>query len=206
MLKARQLTAVRGDRRLFTQLSFSVDAGALLYVRGINGSGKTTLLRMLAGLTQPAEGEIEWDGRPIGVNEDRFCQDLFYLGHRAAIKDDLDAIENLKIASTLAGRSIETVEARRALTVMGLGDHYDLPVRVLSQGQRRRVALARLLNADARLWILDEPFTALDTVAIDHLRRSIREHLGRGGVVVLTTHQHVDFGSVEARELKVGRL
>ncbi|MBI1196019.1 MAG: cytochrome c biogenesis heme-transporting ATPase CcmA [Gammaproteobacteria bacterium] len=205
MLKARQLTAVRGDRCLFSQLSFSVDAGELLYVRGVNGSGKTTLLRMLSGLTQPADGEIEWDGRPIGVNDDRFCQDVFYLGHSAAIKDDLDAVENLRTASALAGQSIDYDEARKALAIMGLGDHYDLPSRVLSQGQRRRVALARLLNAKARLWILDEPFTALDTVAVDHLMASIREHLARGGVVVLTTHQLVDFDSVTSRELRIGR-
>jgi len=206
MLKAHQLTAVRGDRRLFTQLSFSVAAGELLYVRGVNGSGKTTLLRMLAGLTQPAEGGIQWDGRPIGVNDDRFCGDVFYLGHRAAIKDDLDAVENLGFSATLAGQSISRAVARKALSAMGLSDHDDLPARVLSQGQRRRVALARLLNSEARLWILDEPFTALDTVAIDHLQASIHEHLGRGGVVVLTTHQRVEFDSVASRELQVGRI
>jgi len=206
MLKARQLTAVRGDRRLFTQLSFSVAAGELLYVRGVNGSGKTTLLRMLAGLTQPAEGSIEWDDRPIGVNDDLFCEDVFYLGHRAAIKDDLDAVENLDFSATLAGQSIPRPAARKALEAMGLGDHDYLPTRVLSQGQRRRVALARLLNSKARLWILDEPFTALDTLAIDHLRASIGEHLGRGGVVVLTTHQLVEFDAVAFRELQLGRL
>ncbi len=205
MLKASQLTAVRGDRRLFTNLDFSLAGGEILHVQGVNGSGKTTLLRMLAGLSQPAEGRIEWDGRPVSIGDDAFCQELFYLGHHAAIKDDLDALENLMTATTLSGQRLDRAQALEALTVMGLGDHYDLPTRVLSQGQRRRVALARLMHATARLWILDEPFTALDVVAIDHLQHSICEHLARQGVVVLTTHQAVVFDSVHVRDLEIVR-
>ncbi len=205
MLEARDLTAIRGDRRLFAALSFVAEAGQLLHVRGPNGSGKTTLLRILCGLTRPIEGELSWRGRAIRSGDDEFCRDLLYFGHRPAIKDELDAVENLRIASTLAGRSIDRETARRALSTMGLADHDDLPVKLLSQGQRRRVALARLLVSDARLWVLDEPFTALDVIAIEGLREAIGEHLRRRGVIVLTTHQIVDLGQSRTREVWLGR-
>ena len=205
MLEARGLMAIRGDRRLFTSLSFAAGPGEMIYVRGPNGSGKTTLLRMLSGLTRPAEGSLLWQGRPIRGGDDDFCRDLLYFGHRPAIKDDLDAVENLRIASTLAGQPIERARAREALATMGLSDHDDLPVKLLSQGQRRRVALARLLISRARLWILDEPFTALDVIAIEGLQASIGEHLRRRGVIVLTTHQLVELDDARTQEVWLGQ-
>ena len=205
MLEVRDLMAIRGDRRLFAGLSFAADPGELLYVRGPNGSGKTTLLRMLCGLTQPAEGTLLWQGRPIRGNDDEFCQELLYFGHRPAIKDELDAVENLQTACVLAGQTLAPGEARQALATMGLADHDDLPVKLLSQGQRRRVALARLLVSRARLWVLDEPFTALDIGAIEGLQNSIGEHLQRQGVIVLTTHQSVELGDARTREVYLGQ-
>ncbi len=197
--------AVRGDRLLFSALNFSASPGELLYVRGPNGSGKTTLLRMLCGLTRPADGELLWQGRELRGSDDELCQQLLYFGHRPAIKDELDAVENLQTACVLAGHALPRDEARRALAVMGLSDHDDLPVKLLSQGQRRRVALARLLVSRASLWILDEPFTALDVTAIEGLQDSIGEHLQRQGVIVLTTHQPVELGDVRTREVCLGQ-
>lgn len=191
MLQVTGLAAVRGDRRLFAGLDFLLQRGELLYVRGPNGSGKTTLLRMLCGLVAPEAGEIRWQGEAIRGRCERYLQQLFYLGHLGALKDELTAIENLRISASLSGREVSEAQALQALHGMELRACEDLPVKVLSQGQKRRVALARLLLSDAALWILDEPFTALDQLAIDRLQAVMAEHLMRGGIVVLTTHQEV---------------
>jgi len=191
MLRVSGLAAVRGDRRLFAGLEFSLQQGALLYVRGPNGSGKTTLLRMLCGLVAPAAGEICWRGEAIRGRCETYLQQLFYLGHLGALKDELTGIENLRISASLAGREVSEEQALEALQGMGLVACEDLPVKFLSQGQKRRVALARLLLSDAALWILDEPFTALDQLAIERLQTVMAAHLARGGIVVLTTHQEV---------------
>lgn len=204
MLEVVNLSCVRGDRRLFAGLDFSLDRGELLYVHGHNGSGKTTLLRTLCGLILQDQGEVRWDGNNIRSMREDFTKDVLYLGHRNGIKGDLTALENLRISSALDGFPIDDKQAWDALERLGLDGHEDLEAKVLSQGQQRRVALARLLLNDAVLWILDEPFTALDMAAVDLLQQVIRAHLDKGGMVVLTTHQEVPLTSGQVKRLKLG--
>lgn len=203
MLQGAALAAVRGDRRLFAGLSFDLGAGELLYVNGPNGSGKTTLLRMVCGLVMPAEGRVLWRGEDIRSLGEAFRADLLYCGHQNALKDELNGLENLLISSRLAGRPLGEAEALSALERMGLAGLEELPAKVLSQGQKRRVSLARLLLTRARLWVLDEPFTALDSGAIELLQATIRMHLDRDGLVVLTTHQQVSIDAATIKQIRM---
>jgi heme exporter protein A len=191
MLTASNLSCTRGDRSLFTGVEVALQPGQWLHVRGANGSGKTSLLRLLAGLSQPALGEIRWDGKAVAEDAEAFRTDLLFLGHHAAVKEDLTALENLQLASELDGAELPRAEAIEALRRFGLQGREDLPVRVLSAGQKRRVLLARLVTRKARLWILDEPFTALDTRAVQLLATLIGEHVGGGGMAVVTSHQAI---------------
>ncbi len=189
MLSAHGLTCVRGERRLFAKLDLAVDAGEWLHVRGENGAGKTSLLRLLAGLSQPAEGEIRWCGQPIKHPDSPYRQNLLFFGHHGALKEDLTALENLSFAAAMDGAELLETRALVALYRFGLKGREELPVRVLSAGQKRRVMLARLATRQAKLWVLDEPFTALDVKAIDLLSTLIQEHIAAGGMAVLTSHQ-----------------
>ncbi len=191
MLRAHGLACVRGDRRLFSDVDFSVSAGEWLQVEGANGAGKTSLLRIVAGLAHAEDGHLEWEGQPVDTVRDEFNARLLYLGHAPAIKDDLSALENLRTAAAVAGRPLDEATALAALRRIGLKGREDLPTRVLSQGQKRRVALARLLCSQARLWILDEPFVALDVAAVALLCSILDEHLARGGMLMFTSHQAV---------------
>ncbi|HMV18598.1 MAG TPA: cytochrome c biogenesis heme-transporting ATPase CcmA [Zoogloea sp.] len=191
MLRAHGLACDRGDRRLFSGVDCAVAPGEWLQVEGPNGAGKTSLLRILAGLAPAAAGHIEWEGRPVADVRDEYHARLLYLGHAPSIKDDLSALENLTIAAAVAGRPLDEAAALGALRRIGLKGREDLPSRVLSQGQKRRVALARLLCSQARLWILDEPFVALDVAAVDQLCAILDDHLGRGGMLLFTSHQAV---------------
>ena len=204
MLEVADLECVRGDRRLFTNLSFSLSKGELLYLHGHNGSGKTTLMRAVCGLLQPTEGEIRWEGEPIRELREDYTREVLYIGHKNGIKDDLTALENLRILSTLDGVHMSEEQAWDALERIGLRGFEDLPTQVLSQGPKRRVALARLLAHQARLWILDEPFTALDKAAVGLLQQVIREHLERGGMAFLTTHQEVELTEGQVKRLQLG--
>lgn len=201
-LQAHQLTCVRGERRLFRSVDFEVNAGDALRVAGENGSGKTSLLRILCGLTQPAEGEVRWHGRSIRALREDFCRNMIYLGHANGVKDDLLAWENIVLASTLSGNPVTQGDAVHALKQLGLGRAVSLPTRVLSEGQRKRVALARLqLSTSAPLWILDEPFTALDQNSVAELCGTINRHLANGGMVIYTTHQEIGLAARRARRL-----
>jgi len=201
LLEVRGLACRRGDRVLFSGLGFDLPAGGLLHVRGRNGSGKTTLLRALCGLLMPEAGEIRWKGEDSrGLGED-FRADLLYCGHLNGIKGDLTAIENLRVAATLDGARVGEGALRSALERIGLAGCEDLPARVLSQGQKRRTALARLLVTAAPLWILDEPFTALDRGAIDLLQEVFASHVAGGGILILTTHQEVSLTAGRIRRL-----
>ncbi len=204
MLEAVDLAAVRGDRRLFAGLGFSLLEGELLHVHGVNGSGKTTLLRMLCGLVVPEEGRILWEGKDIRSEREAYLRNLVYLGHLGALKGDLTGVENLRITETLAGEAVTEDQAMAALQDVGLHGHEDLPVRVLSQGQRRRVALARLALSQAGLWILDEPFTALDKASVAALRARLENHLKQGGMVILTTHQEIDIDTALVKQVALG--
>jgi heme exporter protein A len=191
-LQADQLACTRGERQLFRGLNFELNSGDALWIAGTNGSGKTSLLRMLCGLSMPAEGAVCWHGEDIRTIREEFNSKLVYIGHASGVKDDLLAWESIVIASILSGKAVSRDDACKALEQMGLAQVIELPVRVLSQGQRKRVALARLqLAMDAPLWILDEPFTALDQRSIADLCGTLSSHLANGGMVIYTTHQEI---------------
>jgi len=200
-LEVSDLACERGEQRLFGGLNFSLCGGELLRVQGENGKGKTTLLRTLCGFVQPAQGSVRWQGRDIHEWDDQFHSQMCYLGHANAIKDELSALENLLIGAGLAGIGVSESTALEVLRRMGLRRKEHLPVRVLSQGQRRRVALSRLLVGEAKLWILDEPLTALDVGAVTLMQELIGEHLSDRGMVIFTTHQPLQVTGVETRHL-----
>ncbi len=204
MLEADNLECVRGERRLFAGLNFRLEAGELLYLQGRNGSGKTSLLRMLIGLLPPESGEIRWQGQPIRKSGDEFRADLCYLGHLNAIKEELTPLENLLLSARLADETLSEDDALDALEQVGLAGREDLACKYLSQGQKRRVALARLVKERRALWVLDEPFVALDVAAVAWLAGIISAHLQRGGLAVMTTHQPVDIPAGTVRELRLG--
>jgi len=187
-LEAIDLECERQDRVLFSGLSFALEAGGVLQLEGQNGSGKTTLLRVLCGLSPPAAGEVRWCGRPIGEVRAEYAAELAYVGHAPGVKDDLTPLENLRAAQALLG-AVPGLPPEEALERLGLAGYEDVLCRRLSAGQRRRVALARLLVARSRLWILDEPFTALDRSGIRDIERMIEHHTAAGGMVVLSTHR-----------------
>ena len=191
-LKLTGVSCVRGTRRLFDSIDAVIHAGQLLRLQGANGAGKTSLLRTLCGLSSPDRGEVHWNGQSLASQRDEFHRDLIYIGHAAALKDDLSALENLLAACLLGGQRPATEALMQALAAAGLRQREHLSARSLSQGQRRRVALSRLLlEPSARLWVLDEPFNALDTIASDWLLGVLTGQLRRGGIVVLTSHQPV---------------
>jgi heme exporter protein A len=195
---------VRGDRRLFSGLDFSLSPGTFLQVTGPNGSGKTSLLRILCGLLAPAEGEIKWQGENIrSLGEDYFTA-VTYMGHRHGVKDELSGIENLRISNALNGIVVGEEHAQTVLDRMGIsGGRASLPARLLSEGQRRRVALARLLTCNTKLWLLDEVLTSLDKGAVALIRSLIEEHLAGGGIALVATHQDLALTTGLSRRLEL---
>ena len=189
MLDVSGIACRRGERRLFANLSFQLAEGRLLRVAGANGSGKTSLLRILCGLLTPSEGVVLWNSQPIATQLEDYHRALAYLGHFNGLKEEMTPHENLGVASALAGTPAGYAARLSALEGFGVAHCADLPVRHLSQGQRRRVALARLvLHTSARVWILDEPFNSLDAGAVTELERLITGRVDSGGMVVLTSH------------------
>ena len=202
MLETRELACERGGLRLFSALRIALDAGSLLRVRGANGSGKTTLLRTLAGLSRPAAGEVRWRGDPIG---DGYRREMLFLGHAAAVKDELTVRENLYFSSRISSLENSAEKIEVALERLGITRLADLPARFLSQGQRRRAALARLpLASGVALWLLDEPFAALDDEAIEQVSALCAAHLAAGGILVLTSHQDIPIAAPDARSIELG--
>jgi heme exporter protein A len=204
MLRAANLECVRGGRRLFQGLSFRVEPGEAIWVAGPNGSGKTSLLRILCTLLPPDSGEVLWQDTPVRELGERFVDELLYIGHAPAVKDDLTALENLRFA--LAQRGVNPGEGPLlgALDAFGLSGCHGVPARALSQGQRRRVALARLkLGGRHRLWVLDEPLAALDAAAVELLRTELAAHLARAGCLVLTSHQDMDLAGFRVQRMRL---
>ncbi len=189
MLDAVNLDCVRGDRLLFRHLSFSVNPGELLHVRGQNGRGKTSLLRILCGLSLPAAGEVRWAGQAIAELGEDYHRDIAYVGHLNGVQGELTARENLDFLCRLGAGGAHDEQVVDSLNQVGLGRVSRLPAKLLSQGQKRRLALARLLLLPRKLWVLDEPFTALDTHSTGVLAALLQNHAAAGGIAVLTSHQ-----------------
>lgn len=203
MLMAQDLACLRGDRLLFKNIGFTLNAGGLLYVLGENGSGKSSLLRMLCGLLKPEEGGIFWDGRAIKEDAENYLSNLTYIGHLNGLKDDLTALENLQVAARLTGNDASENKTLAALKAIGIARCANLPARVLSQGQKRRVALATLWITQSKLWILDEPFAALDVASTEVLASRLGEHMANGGMTIITTHQDVLINALSTQTIRL---
>ena len=183
VLEARDLACLRGDRVVFAGLSFALPAGAALLLTGANGAGKSTLLRILAGLLPPAEGTVVWQGEDTAADPAAHAARLCYLSHHDALKPSLTVAENLEFFARLRGGAVAPALAAMALTPLA-----ELPARVLSSGQKRRLALARLALAPAPLWLLDEPTTGLDAASVARLGPLLAAHRAAGGIVIAATH------------------
>ncbi|XQW84442.1 cytochrome c biogenesis heme-transporting ATPase CcmA [Thalassotalea piscium] len=199
LITAKQLTCIREERILFEDLSFSINPGEIVQVEGPNGAGKTSLLRILAGLSTPYEGDVFFKAQNITKHKDAFNQQLLYLGHLPGVKDQMTAQENL--AFNLALHGIDTQQAEATLAKVDLLGFEDALASHLSAGQHRRIALAKLWQSSAAVWILDEPFTAIDKVGVAKLEQLFVEHARRGGCVILTTHQDLSLASSLYRKI-----
>jgi heme exporter protein A len=186
-LQARQVHVWRGDRHVLKGVSLAVAAGELLHVSGPNGAGKSTLLRVICGLLRPEEGEVSWRGQLIRATSLQFQAEMAYASHEPALKGDLTALENLKFAVGLR-RAASCDELRANLARTGVAHCADLPARVLSAGQRRRVALARVLALQVHLWLLDEPFANLDAEGSELVISLLQSHVLAGGLAVVVAH------------------
>ena len=199
-LTAIDLTCIRGDQLIFENLSLEVSPGELWQVTGPNGAGKTSLLRVLAGLVPAASGELRWGGTPLPAGRARLQADLAFLGHLAGVTGFLTATENLQVARALMATP-SSMAVADALARAGLQAKAEVPAARLSAGQRQRLALARFLLADAPLWILDEPFTALDEAGRAFAENLLLAHLGRGGMAIVSTHQALHIPAEHLRQL-----
>jgi heme exporter protein A len=202
LLEAVDLECVRGDRPLFSHLSFSLKSGELLHVTGANGSGKTTLLRTLCGLTRAHAGEVRWHGSAIHKLGDDYHAQLAYIGHANGIQGDLTPVENLSVASCLSG-SADRSRIGTALERLGLAAYHHFPSKILSQGQKRRLALARLVVEHKPLWILDEPLSGLDVDSVSLMTTILMEHLAQGGLIIITSHQDIDVETKTTLQIRI---
>jgi heme exporter protein A len=201
MLAATDLACSRGERRLFEGVGFELQGGEWLHVKGVNGSGKTTLLRTLVGLSPADAGRVTWRGNDIHEDREGYRRAVVYLGHPPALKDDLTAAENLRVALEIDSIEADADALDDALRRVRLEDQHDLRARHLSAGQRRRLLLARLLLRPAALWVLDEPFAPLDAAGVEVLGELLQAHLDRGGLGVVTSHQAVPIAPCRELEL-----
>ena len=200
MLEVENLSCTRGDRVLFSGLFMTLEPGRLLHVTGRNGSGKTTLLRTLCGLTRPASGTVRWQGQPINALGEAYHAELAYVAHLNGIQGELTPVENLRLGDA-SHQSVSPELATQALDRLGLASCRGLPAKTLSEGQKRRLALARVLLNRKPLWILDEPFSALDVESCGIVTAMIRAHVQDGGLVAITSH--IDLTLNSSRIIKV---
>ena len=200
LISATNLTCIREERLLFDQLNIEINAGDIVQVEGPNGSGKTSLLRILAGLSQPFEGEVFFNNQLISQSREEFHQSLLYLGHLPGVKGEMSAVENLTFNLALHGTSDSSTDIEQILAEVNLTGFEDSLASHLSAGQHRRISLARLYESTANIWILDEPFTAIDKQGVHALEQLFKAHIKQGGCVILTTHQ--DLLTFEPTQIK----
>ncbi len=203
VLSVDNLSVWRGERCLCRNLSFRVSTGEALQVQGQNGAGKTTLIRVLTGLGRADEGDVRWRGQSLRRNGEQYRASLSYLAHSNGVKLGLSPRENLAVASALLAKPIAN-NMDMILDKVNLSSHADLPCGMLSMGQRRRTALARLLLADVRLWFLDEPLASLDVAGVTLLTEMLKTHLSGGGIVVFATHQTMDLAPYQVKPVILG--
>ncbi|MDD5271890.1 MAG: cytochrome c biogenesis heme-transporting ATPase CcmA [Methylovulum sp.] len=199
VLEGHALSCIRDDRVLFRELAFQVKNRQVLLLEGRNGSGKTSLLRILCGFREPDAGEVRWCGEPI--TDVQYRMDMAYIGHLEGIKKELTVLENLKVALALAQAG--TCNIQEALARVQLAGFDDVPAQALSAGQKRRLSLARLLMTHNALWILDEPFTALDKQGIALIEQLMMEHCDQGGMIVLTSHHELNLPTVDVQRIRL---
>lgn len=198
-----KLGCSKGGRQLFQNIDCTLQSGHWLYVAGANGVGKTSLLRMVCGLAPIESGDIYWNDSPIHAQREAYRRDLCYLGHLNALQESMTVNENLSFTAAMGGVAPDAKQMQEVLARFGVGGRGQQVARHLSQGQKRRVALARLALSQARLWVLDEPFVAMDEAGINMLADLIAGHLSKGGLAVLTSHQQVAIGSIPAQVLEL---
>ena len=201
MLEVTKLDCVRGDRKLFSDINLALKPGTFLQVLGANGSGKTSLLRILCGLLAPARGEVRWQGANIRSLGEEYFTAINYVGHRNGLKEELTSLENLTISSGLSGKRVSKEVAKNILDRMGLAGRHNLAARLLSEGQRRRLALSRLLSCTATVWILDEMFTSLDKAAVALMTSLLKDHLANDGMAIVATHHELELNDGELQRL-----
>jgi heme exporter protein A len=201
-LSVSKLSCIRDDRVLFEGLDFQLSSGQVLLIEGPNGCGKTSLLRILCGIRREDSGEVLWQRKPITILGSQYREHLTYIGHHNGVKDLLTVEENLTVSRAMGSANQTTIE--QALEKVGLLNFTDVMAQSLSAGQRRRLALARLLVTDASLWVLDEPFTALDKDGIKNVESLIDEYIQSGGMVVMTSHHELNLNSSNVVRLHLG--
>ncbi len=199
-----KLGCSKGGRQLFGGIDCSVNQGEWLYVAGANGVGKTSLLRMVCGLAPIDSGDIFWKNKSIQHRDETFQRDLRFLGHLNALQDSMTVTENLDFVCALSGAAPSPQQRKEVLHRFGLKGRENQLARYLSQGQKRRVALSRLALSPAKLWVLDEPFVAMDESGVGMLAELIADHLRQGGMAVLTSHQTVPIGNIAPQVLELG--